>query len=184
MKYLITGATGFIGPYLVKKLLSKDENCRCLVRSNSDISGLENHRNVEFVCGDITKPETLRGISDDMDYVLHMATLGHMSNNRVPEKMFEAVNVHGTLNIMREAQRSRVKKVVHCSSVAAMGICSDIPANEKSECRPHNPYGKSKLKAEQKVLKMIQDEALPAVIIRFSIRVMGSTCAFFIGRNI
>ena len=168
MKYLITGASGFIGPYLVRKLTSQGECCRCLVRSDSDLSQLRHYRNISFVYGDITKPDTLNGITESVDYLIHMATLGHMNNYKVSEEMFEAVNVQGTLNIMREAQRGGVKKIIHCSSVAAMGICSDIPADEKSACRPHNPYGKSKLKAEQKVLKMIQDEALPAVIIRFS----------------
>lgn len=168
MKYLITGASGFIGPYLVEKLTSQGHQCLCLVRPNSDISRLTHYQNTGFVYGDVTKSETLTGIADEIDYVIHMATLGHMSNYRVPEEMFETVNVQGTLNIMREAQRGNVKKIAHCSSVAAMGICSDIPADEKSECRPHHPYGASKFKAEQRVLSMTQKEVLPAVIIRFS----------------
>lgn len=168
MKYLITGATGFIGPYLVKKLVSQGENCRCLVRKNSDKGNLPKHKNIEFIEGDVTKSETLKDITDNVDYVIHMATLGHMSNYRVPKEMFEVVNVQGTLNIMREARRGHAKKVVHCSSVAAMGICSDIPADEESECQPHHPYGVSKFKAEQEVLNLVQKESLPAVIVRFS----------------
>ena len=168
MNYLITGATGFIGPYLVKKLIAQGDNCRCLIRRQSDISRLSEHRNVEFVRGDITRVETLKGITDDRDFVIHMATLGHMSNYRVPEEMFEAVNVLGTLNIMREAERGGVKKVVHCSTVAAMGICDEIPSTEKTQCLPHHPYGRSKLKAENEVLKMVREANLPAVIIRFS----------------
>ncbi len=167
MKYLITGATGFIGPHLVRKLVSEGHSCRCLVRNSSNVEVLK-ELGVELAEGDITQAETLKGIADGMDRVLHMATLGHMSNFTVTESMFEAINVRGTLHIMKEALRARVQRVVHCSTVAAMGICPDVSATEESSCNPHHPYGRSKLKAEQKVLELIAAKALPAAIIRFS----------------
>ena len=61
-----------------------------------------------------------------------------------------------------------VNKIVHCSSVAAMGICNDVPANEESECSPHHAYGLSKLHAEEVIRKLYNEKSLPAVIIRFS----------------
>jgi dihydroflavonol-4-reductase len=123
---------------------------------------------VELVEGDITRAETLKDIADGTDRVLHMATLGHMSNFTVTESMFEAINVQGTLHIMKEALKAHVQRIVHCSTVAAMGICPDVPATEESSCSPHHAYGRSKLKAEQKMLGLITEKALPAVIIRFS----------------
>ena len=167
MKYLITGATGFIGPHLVRKLVSDGHTCRCLVRADSNVEPLK-ESGVELVEGDITQAETLKGIADGIDRVLHMATLGHMANFRVTESMFDAINVQGTQNVTTEALRAGVQRVVHCSTVAAMGICEDVPATEESLCNPHHPYGRSKLKAEQNVLSMIKDKNLPAVIIRFS----------------
>ena len=167
MKYLITGATGFIGPHLVKKLVSEGHTCRCLVRTDSNAEPLR-ASGVELVEGDITRAESLKGIADGMDRVLHMATLGHMSNFTVTESMFDAINAQGTQNVMAEALRVRVPRVVHCSTVAAMGICEDVPATEESVCNPHHPYGRSKLKAEQTVLGLIKEKHLPAVIIRFS----------------
>ena len=167
MRYLITGATGFIGPHLVKKLVGEGHSCRCLVRTDSNTKALKEF-GVECVEGDITRADTLKGIADDMDRLLHLATLGHMSNFAVTESMFEAINVQGTRNIMAEALRAGVKRIVHCSTVAAMGICEDVPATEKSLCTPHHPYGRSKLKAEQTVLGLIRERHLPAVIIRFS----------------
>jgi dihydroflavonol-4-reductase len=167
VRYLITGATGFIGPHLVKKLVGEGHSCRCLVRTDSNTKALKEF-GVECVEGDITRADTLKGIADDMDRLLHLATLGHMSNFAVTESMFEAINVQGTRNIMAEALRAGVKRIVHCSTVAAMGICEDVPATEKSLCTPHHPYGRSKLKAEQTVLGLIRERHLPAVIIRFS----------------
>ena len=167
MRYLITGATGFIGPYLIRKLVSLGHTSRCLVRSESNTQVLED-LGVELIKGDITKPETLSGIADGMDCVLHMATLGHMSNFTITEPMFDKINVQGTVNVMKEASRAGVKRVVHCSTVAAMGICSEVPATEKSECNPHHPYGRSKLRAEKEVMRMVAGNGLPASIIRFS----------------
>ena len=167
MRYLITGATGFIGPHLVKHLVDEGHRCRCLVRSIGHTEALKKS-GVECVEGDITRAETLKGIAKDMDRVLHLATLGHMSNFSVTESMFEAINVQGALNIMKEAIKARVPRVVHCSTVAAMGICPDVPASEESNCNPHHPYGRSKLKAEQEIRKMIADKKLPAVMVRFS----------------
>lgn len=167
MRYLITGATGFIGPSLVKKLTSQGHSCRCLVRYSSKAGALS-YNGVELIEGDITNKDSLKGIASGMDGIFHLATLGHMYNFGVPQNMFEEVNVHGTVNIMNEALAAGVKKIVHCSSVAAMGICKDVPANEESECFPHHPYGKSKLHGENEVLRLVRDRGLPAVIIRFS----------------
>lgn len=167
MRYLITGATGFIGPHLIRNLVSTGDICRCLVRSTSDVSMLKDS-GIELVEGDITIPESLTGIAEDVDCLIHMATLGHASNYKVPDSMFETINVRGTRNIMNEALKAGVKKIVHCSSVAAMGISPENPATENSPCRPHHPYGKSKLDAEREVLRMTRENGLPAVIIRFS----------------
>ena len=167
MKYLITGATGFLGPYVVKRLASSGHICRCLVRESSDTAQLKNS-GAQLVIGDITQPESLSGAADDVDVLIHMATLGHMNNFTVTEEMFYNINVQGTVNIMKEALRAGVKRIVHCSSVAAMGICDDMPATENSVCRPHHPYGRSKLKAEQEVLNMVSNNNLPAAIVRFS----------------
>ncbi|MEW6673298.1 MAG: NAD-dependent epimerase/dehydratase family protein [Thermodesulfobacteriota bacterium] len=167
MKYLITGATGFIGPYLIQRLTAMGHHCRCLVRPGSNTDPLKD-LSVEFVSGDITEKDTLTGIAGGMDVLVHMATLGHMSNFTVSESRFEAVNVQGTINIMEAALAAGVKTIVHCSTVAAMGICTDNPATEKSDCFPHHPYGRSKLRAENEVLRLFKVKGLPAVIIRFS----------------
>jgi dihydroflavonol-4-reductase len=167
VKYLITGATGFIGPHLIQRLVSEGHFCRCLARADSKTDSLQGCE-VEWVRGDITRAETLKGVADGIDRILHLATLGHMSNFTVTESMFQTVNVDGALNVMKEALRAGVSKVVHCSTVAAMGICSDVPADETTECRPHHPYGRSKLKAEQAINKLVAEKGLPAVIVRFS----------------
>lgn len=168
MNYLITGATGFIGPWLIKRLISQGHRCRCLVRSSAKAKVLSGLNNVEIFEGDITDEASLKGIASDMDCLFHLATLGHAHNFKVSKGMFKKVNVIGTENIMKEAAKAGIEKIVHCSSVAAMGICSDLPAIESSKCHPHHPYGMSKLGAEEIVRELHRNEELPAVIIRFS----------------
>lgn len=168
MNYLITGATGFIGPWLVKKLVSLGHKCRCLVRTSSNVEQLI-LSDVEIVRGDITNSRSLNGVADGIDCIFHLATLGHMSNFTVTEEMFDSVNVQGTVNIMNEALRAGVKRIIHCSSTAAMGICSEIPSNENTPCKPHHAYGRSKLKAEQEIKRIVTEKDLPAVIVRFSL---------------
>jgi len=167
MKYLVTGATGFIGPFLIRRLTDLGHSCRCLIRAGSNITPLKG-LNVEFVAGDITDPKTLAGTPDGTDGLIHMATLGHMSNFSAAESQFDAVNVRGTVHVMSAALEAGVKRIVHCSTVAAMGICRDIPATEESACYPHHSYGRSKLRAEKEVLRMVTEQRLPAVITRFS----------------
>jgi len=167
MRYLITGATGFIGPYLVRSLKKAGHSSRCLVRASSNTAALADQE-VELVPGDVTDRNSLAGVADGMDVLVHMATLGHMSNFAAGESDFEQINVRGTVNMMKTALAAGVEKIVHCSTVAAMGICSDVPATEESRCSPHHPYGRSKLQAEKEVLRLVAAEKLPAVIIRFS----------------
>lgn len=167
MNYLITGATGFIGPHLIHRLTEDGHTCHCIVRSGSE-KKIPIHPDVHLIYGDITEPESLHGIATGMDRLLHLATLGHMSNYEVTENVFNSINVQGTINIMNEALRAGVKKIVHCSSVAAMGICDEIPAMENTPCAPHHPYGRSKLRAENEIKRMVEGFGLPAVIVRFS----------------
>lgn len=154
-----------MGPHLVRHRISTGHHCRCLVRDDKKGRPLA-ELGAEIVHGDITQPETLEGIGSDMDRLLHLATLGHASNFTITPEMFEQVNVQGTLNIMHEALRASIPRIVHCSSVAALGIADEVPATEASTCHPHHPYGKSKLKAEHEVKRLVMEQNLPASIIK------------------
>lgn len=168
MKVLVTGATGFIGPYLVKELADQGHFCRCLVRDIGKAKPLLPEINIEFFEADIRDKDRLAGIADGMDGVFHLATMGHAYHYNVPDQDFFDINVQGTEHIAKQALASGVKRFIHCSSVAAMGVCTEIPADENTVCRPVHPYGISKLTAEKKILDMVHADHLPASIIRFS----------------
>ncbi len=117
-KTLVTGGTGFVGTHVVRALAERGDELRLLVRDPDraeHLGGLE----FETVTGDVTDTRSLRKAMKGMERVFHVAgTTSHRSTAR--KRVFE-VNVGGTRNVMAEALRAGVERVVHTSSVAAVG---------------------------------------------------------------
>ncbi|MFQ6010378.1 MAG: NAD-dependent epimerase/dehydratase family protein [Candidatus Aenigmatarchaeota archaeon] len=141
---LVTGASGRVGRHLVRALVKREEHVRVLVRSEEKAKGLVG---VEVYEGDILDKESLKRACEGVDTVYHLAALVRYD---VPEDELQKVNVEGTKNVV-EAYGGR--KIIYLSSTAAMGKkLAEIPANESTECRPTDYYGKTKLEAEKIVL--------------------------------
>lgn len=169
----VTGAPGWLGNRLVRGLtaglddlphLPKTQCVRCLVRPNLDVGELRSFPNVEFVTGDITRPETLRGIVNGCDTVIHAAGLIH------PKRIEElyAVNTDGVRNVLVEAIRAGVKRFVLVSSNSPAGT-NTSRARLFTEDMPFNPYkhyGRSKMLAEQLVHAAGQSGRIETVVIR------------------
>ncbi len=162
MKALVTGGHGFIGSFLVEKLLKEKFSVRCLVRKTSDLKWIK-HLPVELVYGDITQKETLPAAVKDIDIIYHVA--GAIKGVRRED--FFSVNCDGTLFLAEAAQKyaPNLKRFVFISSVAATGpVNGTQKLLETSECHPVSDYGKSKLEAEQKLKAQFPN--LPLTIIR------------------
>jgi nucleoside-diphosphate-sugar epimerase len=155
MRALITGGTGFIGYHLIRDLLAKEWQIRCLVRKTSTIPE-EFIGKVEFITGDITDKTSLKGIIDNIDLVIHMAGLIKASNF----KSFKKVNTEGTVNLINTIppeKRSSIK-FIFISSMAACGPSRNRqPLSEDQPPTPISHYGQSKLLAEQAVRKSSLD---------------------------
>ena len=165
-KVFLTGATGFIGGNLVKRLLEKGYKVKILVRNKKL---LEKHLwkdKVEIVFGDILEPETFHGKLNDCEIIIHCAALIAFWN-RLWDTLHK-VNVIGTRNVLNEALKSGCKKFIHISSVAAIGYGeNNEPINEN---HPYN-WGKHKIcymetkhEAELEVISAIK-KGLNAVIV-------------------
>ncbi len=166
MKVLLTGATGFIGSRVARKLLKKGANVRVLVRKNSNLENISDLP-LDIVYGDLTKPETLLPALEGCEVLFHVAAEYKLW---VPEpKTLYKTNVEGTLNIMKAALRKGIKRIVYTSSVATLGLNPDgSPADEETPVTINDMIGhykRSKYIAEEKVKKMIKTENLPAVIV-------------------
>lgn len=118
-KVFVTGANGLIGSNLCHKLADLGYDVIALVRQQSSLLGLKGFTG-KIVYGDILDVENLILQIDGADFVFHAAGLVSFDNRR-REELFQ-VNAEGTKNVMNASLQVGVKKVVHTSSVAAIGI--------------------------------------------------------------
>ncbi|MFQ5824206.1 MAG: NAD-dependent epimerase/dehydratase family protein [bacterium] len=163
MKALITGGRGFIGSFLVKKLLHKGIQVRCLLRNKGRDQGWLNGLDFEHSNGDITDPKSLPQAVKGVHYIFHLAGLTK-SNSKSD---FFKINANGTKNLLEATWNNNpnLKRFVLVSSLAAVGPSPHGKLlTELDAPRPITNYGKSKLKAEEITLKFANK--LPISIVR------------------
>ena len=144
-KILVTGANGFIGSNLVKRLLYEGNEVRSLVRKTSDLSFLDG-LNTELFYGDINNVESLKTVLNDIDLVFHVAGL---AADWGPYSIFDKVNFQGTKNVAQTAANAKVKKLVYISTVAFHGFGKINMTEESPVAKNLIPYADTKYKAEQ-----------------------------------
>jgi len=127
----------------------------------------KDYKDIEFVIGDITKPDSLKNISDNIHVVYHLASLGHVTATSTKAyKEFREINVRGIENLIKNCISHKIKKFFHFSSTAAMGLIKGIIVDETITPQPRTPYQKSKLESERIVEKYIEAINFPGVIYR------------------
>ena len=163
---LVTGATGFVGSAVLRKLIARGLEARALVRPASDRRNLRG-LDVELVEGDLLRPETLAPALAGCRGLFHVAA-DYRLWTRAPEAMFKA-NVEGTRAIMLAARDAGVERIVYTSSVATLGVLpTGEAADEETPVAFHDmigSYKQSKFLAEAEVRELIEREDLPAVIV-------------------
>lgn len=161
----VTGGTGFVGAHVVRALLRRGRSVRCLVRSSSRLSNLE-ELPVEVVPGDVTDPASLSRAMAGARTVFHCAADYRLSA-RDPREIY-AANVEGTRNVLAAASEIGAEKVIYTSSVGALGLTRDgRPGNEETPVEPRfliGHYKKSKHRAER-VAEEWAAKGLPVVIV-------------------
>lgn len=161
MKVLVTGATGFVGGHLVKRLINDGHSVRALVRKGRDIKGFDGR--VEIVYGDITDPHSLDDATRNVDMVYHSAALVREAG--VPDSLFYEVNVKGTENLLEASLRNGVKQFIHISTCGVHGDVQDPPATEDTPFNPEDIYQKTKIESERLAMDF-RKKGLHVVIIR------------------
>ncbi len=186
-KILITGGTGFLGSYIIKQLVEKNYAVRAIRRGNKLPTWISKEitDKVEWVEGDILDVVALQDAMEGVDTVIHSAAI--VSFLRKDREQMYQVNVEGTANVVNMALEKNVSRLVHISSVAALGrTAGGGHVNEEKkweESKVNTHYAKSKFKAELQVWRGVS-EGLDAVILNPS-TILGfgdwhsSSCAIF-----
>jgi nucleoside-diphosphate-sugar epimerase len=183
---LVTGGTGFLGSYIVRQLVKQDEQVRVIFRPGANRSLLSDVADkVEWFEADILDVVSLEDALQGIDRVYHAAAIvSFLAKDR--KKMMQ-VNVEGTANLVNLCLDMRIQKLLHVSSVAALGRSK--PKQEITELNNwvnhqyNSNYAISKFLAEQEVWRGIT-EGLHAVIINPSVILGGGfwdmgTCKMF-----
>lgn len=160
---LVTGGTGFLGRHLVAALCRRGYALRVLTRAPERAAVLRSYPRLELVRGDLQQPQTLCGVAEGCESVIHAAGLFSMWSGAGD---FHATNVQGTAALITESLRAGVKRFVYVSTIAVVG--KPQPGRVIDEAHPTDPqddYQRSKLLAEQQVLAAVA-EGLPAVVVR------------------
>lgn len=164
-KVLVTGASGFVGESVVLRLLlDKKFTPVAAVRGSSCLAGL--CRVVPFALGNGARLPVL----DDVQVIIHCAARVHVMNETATDALaeFRKINVDGTVRLARKAAESGVKRFIFISSIKVNGERSTPGAPFKFDDSPApiDPYGISKLEAEEALRQISQDTGMEVVIIR------------------
>lgn len=168
---LVTGATGIVGHFIVKDLITTGHKVRAIKRAGSNIESLAQwSKNIEWVEADLLDLSALEKAFIGVDRVVHCAALVSFHQEDKAEMM--NINVNGTANMVNLALDNNVQKFVHVSSVAALGRKPNnniIDENTKWEASENNTnYAESKYLGELEVWRA-QEEGLPTIIVNPSI---------------
>ena len=162
MKALVTGATGFVGAAVTRKLLAEGYEVRAMIRTGSDRRNLAD-LDVELSVGDLQEHASLVKAVRGTQLLFHVAADYRLW---VPDQtaMYET-NVEGTRQLILAAMNAGVEKIVYTSTVATVGIPPDKrPGREDTPTSIDNmvgPYKRSKYMAEEIVRHMANTEQCP-----------------------
>jgi nucleoside-diphosphate-sugar epimerase len=170
--YLVTGGAGFIGSNLCHALVARGERVRILDNLSTgrmeNINDLLEQNQVELVRGDITDPEAVGRAVAGVDYVLHQAAIPSVPRSIEDPIGSDRANVHGTVNVLNEARKAGVKRVVYAASSSAYGDKAAGQAKVETMIPdPLSPYAAAKLASEYYCRVFYVSYGLETVALRY-----------------
>lgn len=167
---LVTGSTGLVGSFIVRQLISEGFSVRGLVRETSTFELVEDIKDkVDWFVGDVLDVPSLIEAFQGVSKVVHTAAMVSFQSSE-KEQMFK-VNVEGTANVVNLAIDFNIEKLLHVSSVAAIGGLGNSVINEGGKWDPkddYSNYSESKYLAELEVWRGVE-EGLIAVMVNPSV---------------
>lgn len=179
MNVLVTGGAGFIGSHVVEALLGRGDTVICLDnfneyyspdRKRQNIAPFLSNKRFQLREADIRDAPTLREVfrTGRIDKVAHLAAMAGVRKSIESPKLYEEVNIGGTINLLDLAVEGKIANFVFASSSSVYGITSNIPFRE-DDCadRPISPYAATKRAAELMASSYHHLHGLDCVGLRF-----------------
>jgi dihydroflavonol-4-reductase len=161
---LVTGATGFTGMHLVRKLLQQGARVRAIARPSPRVEELQ-RLGVEVVVGQVYEPAVIAQAVPSCAYIFHVAAA--FREAKIQDQVYRWVHVDSTKLIAEAAlQSSTFKRLVHVSTMGVHGHIENPPANEESAFAPGDAYQRTKLEAELWLRDFAAQKGLDYTIIR------------------
>ena len=147
-KILVTGGCGFIGSNLCEYLISKGSYVRCLDNLSTgnlnNINNIIDHKNFQFINGDIRNIDTCNKACKNIDYVLHQAALGSVPRSINDPLTTNDVNISGFLNMLIASRDNSVNRFIFAASSSTYGDSVILPKIENKIGNPLSPYAITK----------------------------------------
>ena len=163
MKILVTGATGFIGKWLVSELINQRKHeIIALVRRDSDVNKLKDIKGLSLIEVDYGNQNLSKNF-ENVDVCIQL--IGQMGEFGVEEERFVDVNVNLTYRILNICEEKGVKQFVFCSTPGVQGF-GKRKAKEEQPYAPRNVYEKTKVMAEEAIINFCKTSKIKYTIIR------------------
>jgi len=172
-KVLVTGAAGFIGSHLTEELIKKEAQVRVFVRYKSDggIGNLEEFpeeilEKIEIIRGDLKNSDSVNRAVEGTEVIFHLGAMISIPYSYVDPRDFVETNVIGTLNVLKAAQKNKVKKIIITSTSETYGTAIYSPIDEQHHMQAQSPYSATKISADKLSESFFRTYNLPIIIIR------------------
>lgn len=171
MRFAVTGGAGYIGSALIKCLVEDGDYATSIDNLMKGdyihLKGYANSDNVKLIIGDIRDDDLLHEVFKDVDAVAHLAALPGLVQCRENPERAVSINVHGTYQVLDEARKQGVGRVVFCSSAAVYGTPVSMPVDEGHPLKPLNLYGVTKLAGEKLMGAFHANHDMETINLRF-----------------
>jgi nucleoside-diphosphate-sugar epimerase len=162
-KILVTGAAGFTGGALARRLASSGLNVRGTARPGSDTQQLE-EAGVDVCPGDIGDPRDVARMVAGRTHIFHIAALFRRAG--VADSEYARVNIEGTRYLLDAAISEGVRKVIHCSTIGVCGHIANPPADEHTPYNPGDIYQRTKMEGEKLALEYFRSGKIDGSVVR------------------